>query len=323
MILSDQNIPLLISALAFVVICLLSMGIIIHVRGARYRRGMIDKIRPEESDEWSSVQKDVPLLDLSGGSSNGFVKFLSAVGVKANPGRSIDNADIKLKFLRAGLRGRNVPTIFWGTKVFLAVALTMTFLVATLLFFKTMPFNHILFGVILFTTFGLFIPDVWLHFRTSGRKKRLAKGFPDALDLMVVCVEAGMGLDAAINRVGEELGLSHPELSRELNHLNLELRAGKSRQTALRNLANRVDMEDVNSLVTLLIQTDRFGTSVAQALRVFSDSFRTARYQRAEEIAAKMGTKLIFPLVLFIFPSLFVVTLGPALVTVYRMVLKG
>ena len=153
-------------------------------------------------------------------------------------------------------------------------------------------------------------------------KKRLAKGFPDALDLMVVCVEAGMGLDAAINRVGEELGLSHPELSRELNHLNLELRAGKSRQTALRNLANRVDMEDVNSLVTLLIQTDRFGTSVAQALRVFSDSFRTARYQRAEEIAAKIGTKLIFPLVLFIFPSLFVVTLGPALIMAYRTLLQ-
>ena len=322
MILLDEHIPLLISSLAFVVICLLSMGIIIHVRGVRYKRRMMGKIRPPDN-EWSSMEKDTASLELSGGSGNAFVKFLSAVGVKTNAGKSIDNADIKIKFLRAGLRGGHVPTVFWGTKFFLAVALPMAFLVVTLVFLKVMSFSHMLLGVMFFVTLGLFLPDVWLRLKTSRRKQRIAKGFPDALDLMVVCVEAGMGLDASINRVGEELVLSHPELSRELNFLNLELRAGKSRLTALRNLANRLDMEDVNNLVTLLIQTDRFGTSVAQALRVFSESFRTARYQRAEEIAAKMGTKLIFPLVLFIFPSLFVVTLGPALITAYRMLLKG
>jgi len=322
MILLDEHIPLLISCLAFVVICLLSMGIIIHVRGVRYKRQMMGKIRPSDN-EWSGMEKDTASLELSGGSGNAFVKFLSAVGVKTNAGKSIDNANIKLKFLRAGLRGGHVPTVFWGTKFFLAVALPMSFLVVTLVFLEVMPFSHMLLGVMFFVTLGLFLPDVCLRLRTSRRKQRIAKGFPDALDLMVVCVEAGMGLDAAINRVGEELVLSHPELSRELNFLNLELRAGKSRLTALRNLANRLDMEDVNNLVTLLVQTDRFGTSVAQALRVFSESFRTARYQRAEEIAAKMGTKLIFPLVLFIFPSLFVVTLGPALITAYRMLLKG
>ena len=322
MTLLDEHMPLLISSLAFVVICLLSMGIIIHVRGVRYKRRMMEKIR-EPENEWSGMERDSPSLDLSGGSRNTFVKFLSAVGVKAGPGKSVNNADIKLKFLRAGLRGGHVPTVFWGTKFFLSVALPMVFLVATLVFFQVMSFTHMLLGVMFFAALGLFLPDVWLGLKTSRRKQRIAKGFPDALDLMVVCVEAGMGLDAAINRVGEELALSHPELSRELSFLNLELRAGKPRQTALRNLANRLDMDDVNNLVTLLIQTDRFGTSVAQALRVFSESFRTARYQRAEEIAAKIGTKLIFPLVLFIFPSLFVVTLGPALITAYRMLLKG
>ena len=168
---------------------------------------------------------------------------------------------------------------------------------------------------------GLVLPDIWLKLKTSTRKEKIVKGFPDALDLLVVCVEAGMGLDASIHRVGEELVLTHPELSDEFKILNLELRAGKARSEALRNLAERTNIEDVKSLVTLLIQTDRFGTSIAQALRVFSDSFRTARYQKAEEIAAKIGTKLIFPLVLFIFPCMFVVLVGPVAIQVYRLLL--
>jgi len=235
----------------------------------------------------------------------------------------VDDADIKLKFLRAGLRGTRVPTVFWGTKFLLAIALPTALLMAVV-FYKPMDLSHMLLGAIIFATIGLFLPDIWLRVRISRRKERLAKGFPDALDLMVVCVEAGMGLDAAISRVGEELALSHPELSKELNLLNLEMRAGKSRQACLRSLAERMDIDDVNSLVTLLVQTDRFGTSVGQALRVFSDSFRTARYQKAEEIAAKIGTKLIFPLVLCMFPSFFIVAVGPAAIQIYRaFLLKG
>ena len=321
MIFSDETIPLFVAALAFVVICLLSMGIIIHFRGVRYRREMIEKIGSADSD-WSFIEKDAPSLELPDGASNAFVRFLSAVGVKTNPGRA-DDADVKLKFMRAGLRGRHVPTVFWGTKLLLAIVLPVSFVVVAIVFIKSMLFNHMLLGVMFLAFVGLFLPDIWLRRKTSARKERLARGFPDALDMMVVCVEAGMGLDAAINRVGEEVGLSHPELSRELNLLNLELRAGKSRQTALRNLGKRTDIDDVNSLVTLLIQTDRFGTSVAQSLRVFSDSFRTVRYQKAEEMAGKLATKLIFPLALCIFPSFFVVVLGPAAIAVYRMLFKG
>jgi tight adherence protein C len=320
MFFSDQNIPLLIASLAFVVISLVFIAIIIHFRGVRYRRTMIEKIRPSES-ELVVIEQDASSVELSGGTGSGFLRFLSAIGVKTNPGRSVNDADIKLKFLRAGLRGTNVPTVFWGTKFFLAVALPTAFLTAVV-FFKPMNPSHTLLGSIFLATFGLFLPDMWLRVRTSGRKERLSKGFPDALDLMVVCVEAGMGLDAAISRVGEELGMSHPDLSKELNLLNLELRAGKSRQAALRSLSDRMDIDEVNSLVTLLIQTDRFGTSVAQALRVFSDSFRTARYQKAEEIAAKIGTKLIFPLVLCIFPAFFIVAVGPAAIQIYRALFK-
>jgi tight adherence protein C len=140
------------------------------------------------------------------------------------------------------------------------------------------------------------------------------------LDLMVVCVEAGLGLDQAIGRVGEEVGRSHPALSDELNLLAMELRTGVSRQEALRNLALRTDLEEVRNLVALLIQTDRFGTSIGQALRVHADSMRTTRRLKAEELAAKLPVKLLFPLVFFIFPSMFIVIIGPAAIKMVRII---
>ncbi len=144
------------------------------------------------------------------------------------------------------------------------------------------------------------------------------RGFPDALDLMVVCVEAGMGLDAAIHRVAEEIKLTSKELSDELKQLTLELRAGKSRREALRNLGMRVGIEEIKGFVTLLVQTDKFGTSVAQALRVFSESFRKKRFYKAEELGEKMPLKLVFPMLLCILPSLFVVIMGPAIISIYK-----
>jgi len=157
--------------------------------------------------------------------------------------------------------------------------------------------------------------------KIAKREEKILEGFPDALDLMVVCVEAGIGLDAAITRVGEEMKLSNKVLYEEFKLLSLELRAGKQRRDALRNLAMRTDMEDVSSLVTLLIQTDKFGTSIAQALRVHSDSMRTKRYQRAEELATKLPVKMVFPLIVFIFPSIFVTVLGPAIIQIFRILL--
>jgi tight adherence protein C len=169
---------------------------------------------------------------------------------------------------------------------------------------------------------GFYTPDIWLRVRTARRKDKIRKGLPDALDILVVCVEAGMGLDAAIKRVGEEIRLTNKAISDEFKLFNLELLAGKPRQDALRNLALRTDLEDVKSLVTLIIQTDKFGTSISQALRVYSDSFRTRRYLRAEEVAAKLPVKLVVTLVLFIFPSIFVVILGPAAIRVYQVFLN-
>jgi tight adherence protein C len=188
-----------------------------------------------------------------------------------------------------------------------------------------------LIGVVLFTgfdsllllvgvpAFGFFLPRFFLKRAMKERQRRIRLGLPDALDLTVICVEAGLALDQALMRVGEDLQHAHPELSGEFHLFNLETRAGKPRAEALRNLAARTGVDDVRGLVGTLIQTDRFGTSVAQALRIHSDSLRTERRQRAEEQAAKTTVKMIIPLVLFVLPSLIFVTVGPAVIQLMRL----
>ncbi|HYA24714.1 MAG TPA: type II secretion system F family protein [Terriglobales bacterium] len=168
------------------------------------------------------------------------------------------------------------------------------------------------------TAFGFFLPRFALKRNIQHRQHRIKLGLPDALDLTVICVEAGLALDQAMMRVGQDLHHAHPELSDEFHLVNLEMRAGKPRAEALRNLVERTGVDDIRSLVGTLIQTDRFGTSVAQALRVHSDSLRTERRQRAEEQAAKTTIKMVIPLVLFVLPSIIFVTLGPAVIQLIR-----
>jgi tight adherence protein C len=168
------------------------------------------------------------------------------------------------------------------------------------------------------TGLGFFIPRFLLKRLINDRQTRIRIAMPDALDLTVICVEAGLALDQAMMRVGEDLRHAHPDLANEFYLMNLELRAGKPRAEALRNLYNRTGVDDIKALVTTLVQTDRFGTSVAQALRVHSDSLRTERRQRAEEQAAKTTIKMIPPLVVFVLPSIIIVTLGPAIIQLYR-----
>jgi tight adherence protein C len=166
---------------------------------------------------------------------------------------------------------------------------------------------------------GFAAPGLWLENRITKRKREIENGLPDALDLFIVCLEAGSGLDQAIVRATDELGLSYPALAEELRLITNEIRAGKPRLQAFRNFADRTKVEDVRSLVGMLVQTDRFGTSVAQALRTHADVARTKRRQRAEERAGKVGVKLVFPLVLCLFPAFYVVTLGPAIIQFVRI----
>jgi tight adherence protein C len=212
---------------------------------------------------------------------------------------------IRLRLTQAGYRNPEAVAVFFGARI--AVAIGAFLLFATPLILRP----NVMMG--LGGSFlGYVLPGIILARRARARQHRMQLGLADALDLLVVSVEAGLGLDQALLRVGDELQTAHPDLADELKLVNLELRAGKARAEALRNLGERTGLEDVMSLVTVLVQTDKFGTSVAQSLRVHSDVLRTKRRQRAEEAAAKTGVKMVFPLVFCIFPAIWVVTIGPA-----------
>jgi tight adherence protein C len=165
---------------------------------------------------------------------------------------------------------------------------------------------------------GAALPDLWLRRAIRRRQEDIQFALPDAMDLAVIAVEAGLGLDQALLRVGDEISVAHPALADELRLRNLEVNMGRSRSEALRNLAERTGVEDLKALIAILIQTDKFGTSVGQALRTFSESLRIKRRQRAEEQAAKLAIKMVIPMVVFIFPGVFIVILGPAFIAIVR-----
>jgi tight adherence protein C len=315
-----SNIPILISASAFLAVFLIFVGVYQYIRQNARGRELIAKVR-ESGENRDMPDKEKTSSKTGEAAKKPFLNFLSSLGRRFVPEESTDYGQMRTRFLRAGLGRANVPALFWGSKFLFALSPPVGFFFI-ITFLKSVDASTNLFVSFFLAFSGYYLPDIWLRMKTSARKDKIVQGIPDALDLLVVCVETGMGLDAAINRVAEEIKLSSEVLSDELKILNLETSAGKSREDALRNLATRTGIEDIHSLVTLLIQTDKFGTSVAQALRVFSDSFRTKRFQKAEEIAAKLPVKLMLPLIFFVFPSLFVVILGPAAISVYQTFLQ-
>jgi tight adherence protein C len=307
--------------IAFIAIFLFCMGIAQLVRQRALRRDMVQKIKRFGEEDFVSETKPSE-EDGKQGRQPIFSRLFGKIGRVGHTGRSIDHSAARLRFLRAGIRQENAAATFWGAKLFFGLLLLAGFLVARLTILNVMSYQMTMAIAILCALIGFYLPDLWLRQRTDSRKAKILKAMPDALDLLVICVEAGMGLDSAVSRVARETRLTSPELSSELNLMNLELRAGKQRQEALKNLALRTHLDEINSLTTLLTQTDKFGTSMADALRVYSDTYRTERYQRAEELAAKIPVKLIFPMLFFIFPSLFLVILGPAAISIYQNILK-
>jgi tight adherence protein C len=233
-----------------------------------------------------------------------FLGFVKRVGEKA-PRSPKELGTLRLRLVQAGFRRDEALTIFFGIRVVLALILFAIFSTSIVM---RPNITLALAGVFA----GYVLPGIVLARLAKRRAHKIRLSLADALDLLVVSVEAGLGLDQALTRVGQELNFAYPDLSDELRLVNLELRAGKARPEALRNLADRTGVEDLNSLVTMLIQTDKFGTSVSQSLRVYSETLRTKRRQRAEEAAAKTGVKMVFPLVICIFPAVWIVTIGPA-----------
>jgi tight adherence protein C len=218
----------------------------------------------------------------------------------------------ELMSLRAGYR---TPDMILAVR---ALKLISPVLFISLILFTGIYKANPLIFILTAGVFGYMLPEMWLNFKIRARQNRLRLALPDGLDLLVICVEVGLGIDQAMLRVANELRVVHPELSEELQLVNVEMRVGKSRTEALRELARRTGLDDIKALVAMLVQTERFGTSIAQSLRIHSEDLRTKRRQRAEELSAKTSVKMVPALVFFIFPALMVVILGPAFITLFR-----
>ena len=250
--------------------------------------------------------------DSHGVSAEKVAAALRPLAVYLTPRNEWKRSELRRQLVYAGYRSNSVATIFQGVRAILLLTCPVVVLLAG----RWMPdveASRLMFYAFVAAVVGSMIPGMVLDRLVAKRKRKLRVGFPDALDLLVVCVEAGLGLSPAIQRVADEMAVAHIERSAEFHLVNAEIRAGVDRSQALKNLADRTGLKDIRGLVALLIQTMKFGTSVADALRVYSEEFRDRRMQAAEEMAAKIGTKMIFPLIIFIFPAFFVVTVGPAI----------
>jgi len=276
--------------------------------------GMKLWVKPKEAiDRITGV--DVGVQETPKHPSLAFHELLQKIG-DAIPASPADANVVQKRLIRAGFRNPSALKILYGSKVALAVLLPV--LMTAVVSGSAAPAENKFMAVLAAAAAGFFGPNEYVKMAAKRRQKRIRRGLPNALDLLVVCVESGLGLDQAIVQVAKELEHAHPEISEEFAIVNLELKAGNRRADALRNLAERTGVEDLRKLVAVLIQADRFGTGIAASLRSHADYMRVQARQVAEEKAAKLGVKLIFPIFFCILPSLFVVTVGPMAVKIIR-----
>lgn len=243
------------------------------------------------------------------------------IGKLSMPEEGFEKSSVKLRFVHAGIRGETAASAFFGIKTLLTLGLPLLAFALLVVGGSSLKGNGLLLCMLLLAACGYYGPNLVLSHMVKARQREIFESFPDALDLMTVCVEAGLGTEAAMLRVADDLQFKSPALADEMRIVNLELRAGADRGRALQNLAIRTGVEEVDGFVTMIGQAERFGTSIAASLRIHSQMLRTRRRQRAEEAAAKIGLKLLFPLIFCIFPSLMVVLMGPAMIQVYRVLL--
>lgn len=277
-------------------------------------RGRIDSLSKEPGA--AAGPQRMPLIET-------IAKLTSPLARLSLPDDNWERSAIRSRFIMAGFRQPSAPAIFFAAKTLLALLLPALLYFALSSTGKQQSTQLLLMYLLFAATFGTYLPNLVLRQLIKRRQRDIFESFPDALDLMTICVEAGLGIDAALGRVAGEMGLASPVLSEELMLVTLELRAGGSKEKALRNLALRTGVEDVDALVSMLIQAERFGTSIAASLRIQSDLLRTKRRMRAEEAAAEIAVKLLFPLIFFIFPSLLVVLMGPAMLQIYNVLLPA
>ncbi len=249
------------------------------------------------------------------------VSIASPLARLSIPDGNWETSPLRIKFINAGIRNTDAPVIFYAAKTLLPLVFALAGYVGMVLAHTSLERNALIMVLLLLATLGCYLPNILLHRAIAARKREIFENFPDAADLMLVCVEAGLGLDATMVKVADEMKIKSVALTEELHLTNLETRAGSTREQALRNLGLRTGVEEINTFVSMLSQADKFGTGVGDSLRVFSEDLRHKRQIRAEELAAKLSTKMLFPLVLCIFPAIFMVILGPAGVRIIRVLL--
>jgi tight adherence protein C len=285
-----------------------SIAALIVARLAPTRRRLEHMLSPRGRRVSPTVLKTLALTDTVGPTLSHLSKLL--------PTSPATMSRIRRRMARAGYYDYSATVLYAATEVILPIALGFG------VFLVLGRGRGLLIGS-LAAIVGYLLPGLVLARMVTTRQRQIRNGLPDALDLLIVCIEAGLALDQAVLKVSEELALSHPALAEELQTLTNEVRAGKPRMEAFRNFADRTKVEEVRALVAMLIQTDRFGTSIAQALRTHAETARTMRRQHAEERAAKLGVKLVFPLVFCLFPAMYVVTVGPGAIRILRILVQG
>ena len=295
----------------FVSIASLSAGLVWWLTTSRLRQRLADTIAAnsviERSVRWRERLASViqPLAKLS------------------LPTEGWEGSAIRIAFINAGWRQPSAPTIFFGIKTLLALSFPLIALTLSGEGLLASGVSRILFVLISASAVGYYLPNLFLRYKIAHRQRDLFESFPDALDLLIICVESGLGLDQAIAKVATEIEIKSKVLAQELQLVLMELRSGFSRETALRHLALRTGLEEIDLLVAMMVQADRFGTSMGDSLRVHADNLRTKRRQRAEEAAAKIAVKLLMPLIFMIFPTLMLVLVGPAMIQIYRVLLPS
>ena len=244
------------------------------------------------------------------------VKIAGPLAKLSSPTGEWDTSPLRIRFFNAGIRSVDASLIYFGAKTLLPLVF------GALAFLALRGANQadltLLLYVMLSAMLGCYLPNILLNFAVKARQREIFENFPDAADLMLVCVEAGLGLDAGLTKVADEIQIKSVALAEELHLTNLEMRAGGTREMSLKNLAHRTGVEEIGTFATMLIQADKFGASIGDSLRVFSDDLRHKRQMRAEELAAKVPTKMLFPLVVCIFPSIIMVIMGPAAIQIIR-----
>jgi tight adherence protein C len=294
---------LMIPALVFLAVMLAMGGLFLWLVPTRTEQRLQAMAPAQEKTEWTET----------------VVKLAGPIARLSLPSGGWETSPLRIRFLNAGFRSEHARMMYFAAKTLLPL------LFGSLAFVSLSAVNQgtmtLLLNIMVFALLGCYVPNILLNWVAKKRKREIFENFPDAADLMLICVEAGLGLDAALTRVAEEMRRKSGALADELHLTNLEMRAGGTREKSMRNLALRSGVEEISTFVSMLTQADRFGTSVGDSLRIFSDDLRHKRQVRAEEAAAKVPTKMLIPLVLCIFPSIIMVIMGPAAIQVIRIML--